>query len=242
MSLAKHLKAWAAWAGYHIVRNHNNPEHTLAGLGGLDFRTIIDIGANTGQFARDIRARFPTARIYCFEPVPQAFAMLEAWAAADGRAEAVQLALGDEPGRVEMFVHTNATTSSSLLPTTSRSHELYPTTVKQTTVSVAVQRLDDWARLSGADLARALVKIDVQGYEANVLRGGPNVLAKAKAVIIEVNIEGLYEGQGRFRDLVQLLDAAGLKYAGNLSQACAADGRIVFVDAVFVRPDNEAPQ
>ena len=237
MTVSAKLKNVAAAFGYHVVRNHNNPEHTLMGLARFGFDTILDVGANAGQFAGEIRKRFPSAKLFCFEPVPEPFAKLSEWAAQDGRATAIQTALGDVPGHLEMFVHTDATPSSSLLQTTAQTQSLYPTTKNQHKIVVDIQRLDDWAAAQKLALTgNILLKIDVQGFETKVLRGAPNILQHIKAAIVEVNIEQLYEGQSRFSDIVQLFDAAGLGYAGNLSQACAADGRIVFVDAVFLRP------
>lgn len=233
------LKRLAARAGFHVVRNRNNPAHTMMGLGKVKFGAIVDVGANIGQFAREVRKHFPETKMYCFEPVPVALEALAAWAKTQQAVEVIPLALGDEPGQVKMFVHSEHTSSSSLLPTTDQNHSLFPETVRQSEILIAVERLDDWARGKLPPLeADLLLKIDVQGFEVNVLRGGEETLRQVAAVIIEVNIESLYDGQGKFSELVQILDVAGLKYAGNLSQNCAHDGRVVFVDAVFVRSDR----
>jgi len=231
------IKALAARAGFHVVRNHNNPAHTFMGLHRYEFQTILDVGANIGQFGREIRERFPAADLICFEPIPRPFAELAEWAASQKGVRAVQLALGDAREQLSMFVHDDHTPSSSLLATTQETSELYPSTARQSEITVPVERLDDWIAANGVALGgNVLLKIDVQGFEMRVLKGAPETLARTAAVIIEANLEQLYEGQSRFIELVGLLDAAGLAYAGNLSQACAPDGRIVFVDAVFVRP------
>jgi hypothetical protein len=80
-----------------------------------------------------------------------------------------------------------------------------------------------------------LLKLDVQGFEDRVLRGAGRMLALCKAVVLEVCLDPLYEGQADFHGLAQLLHEAGFRYAGNLDQAYGEDGRVVFLDAVFVK-------
>lgn len=80
-----------------------------------------------------------------------------------------------------------------------------------------------------------LLKLDVQGFEDRVLRGGTRALSKCRAVLLEVCLEPLYEEQADFLVLAQLLYDAGFRYAGNLDQAYGDDGRVVFIDAVFIK-------
>ena len=83
---------------------------------------------------------------------------------------------------------------------------------------------------------RDRLKLDVQGLEDRVLRGGRATLSGVDACIIEVNIAGLYEGQAQFATLVSALQQAGLSYYGNLQQQHDAQGAPIFVDCAFVRP------
>ena len=80
-----------------------------------------------------------------------------------------------------------------------------------------------------------LLKLDVQGFEDRVLRGAERVLAQCKAVVLEVSLDPLYEGQADFLGLAHLLHNAGFRYAGNLDQAYGDDGCVVYLDAVFIR-------
>ncbi|MDG4577068.1 MAG: FkbM family methyltransferase [Defluviicoccus sp.] len=214
----------------------NTPSFTLCGLRNLDIRTILDIGANEGQFAMFARRHFPHARIISFEPLPAPFAKLQSLARHDRKLLPVNSALGAETGTRNFHLHTAHSPSSSFLATTCRKHELYPQTVSQEEVMVELNTLDGWA--AGAVVALEpglLVKLDVQGYEDRVIAGGAAVFAQAAACILEVNLDALYEGQASFDDLVQRMRAHGLGYAGNLSQAYAPDGHVVFLDAVFLR-------
>jgi len=71
--------------GYEIMRRGRNPWDTLLGLRNIPFRTIIDVGANRGQFAERVTVMFPHAQVYCFEPLPGPFADLKEWARYEDR-------------------------------------------------------------------------------------------------------------------------------------------------------------
>ena len=77
--------------------------------------------------------------------------------------------------------------------------------------------------------------MDVQGYENRVILGGTKTFDIAKACILEVNIESLYERQATFKDITILLYELGFQYAGNLNQIYADDGHVIYIDAVFVK-------
>ncbi|MFZ5653349.1 MAG: FkbM family methyltransferase [Pseudomonadota bacterium] len=237
MSLKEALRSGLNRAGFDVVRLYRSPQRTLLGLAGLDIGAVIDVGANQGQFARLISGFFPRAQLYCFEPLPDPFQRLSAWARTqNGRVHCFQVALGDQEGQVEMHLHEQHTPSSSLLTATETCHRLYPQTRAERVVSVRVSTLD----LELTDVVESLppgvlLKLDVQGFEDRVLRGAERVLGKCKAVVLEVCVDPLYEGQADFFSLAGLLQKSGFHYAGNLDQAYGEDGRVVYLDAVFVR-------
>ena len=211
----------------------------LLGVRQLEIKTIIDIGANKGQFAKQMRRQFPHAHILAFEPLPQPYQVLRQWG--DRQKNPVRtynLALGDRIDKLEIHSHLLFTASSSLLPTTELCENLYPMVREQEKIVVKQSTLDgEMEQLEGELLPQLLVKIDVQGYEDRVIRGGEKTLAKAKACILEVSLDGLYEGQCQFRDIFYLLDNLGLRYAGNLDQVVAPDGHVRYLNALFLRPD-----
>jgi FkbM family methyltransferase len=222
--------------GLHIAKRHHYPPYTLMGLDRTSIRTIFDVGANAGQFAKSIRRLIPNAHLYCFEPTESAFEALAKWASTTPDVHAERLALGEQSGVVAMNVHTGHSTSSSLLETTRHCHDLYPITAQQATLHVQMERLDSFvARLPSEPSAEILIKLDVQGYETNVLRGAPKTLERTKACIVEVSVDELYEGQSRFEEIVSLMSAAGLSFAGNFDQLYDRDGHVVSMDCFFLR-------
>lgn len=223
--------------GFDVVRLKNIPGPTLAGLARQPFRTVVDCGANEGQFANMAAALFPGAKLFCFEPLEGPFGRLSNWAATQhGRVQCFQAALGDKVGVSTMKHHVAHSPSSSLLDTTEHKETLFPQTREQAALNVPVTTLD----IALADAmttfdSRILLKLDVQGYEDRVLRGGAQLLRRVDACVLEVGVDSLYTNQARFKDLVDALDAAGLQYAGNVDQIYADDGHVMWLDALFLR-------
>jgi FkbM family methyltransferase len=198
----------------------------------LRFRTVLDVGANTGQFVDEARKIAPDAFIYSFEPLRECFEALRGARANDPRFRAFHVALGDEPGVVTM--HRNAyTQSSSLLPMAELHKTAFPETRHSSPEQVDVKRLDDVA----AELTierPMLLKIDVQGFEAKVIAGATETLRAADVIIVETGVESLYEGQALFDDVYRMLFERGFRYRGNHNQLLSPeDGRVLQADAFF---------
>ena len=222
--------------GLDIIRLHKNPMHTLLGLRGLRIQTVIDVGANKGQFSSYIRSVFPQACLYCFEPLPGPYKELQQWASLQKNVKLFNLALGDAEGTAKMFHHVEHSTSSSLLSSTELSEALYPFTQRQETIVVPLATLDGALdRVNEFLLPEILIKLDVQGYEERVIDGGRRIFSEAKACIVEVCLDELYSGQADFKRLVLTLYDLGFHYIGNLDQNFGDDGHVIFLDAVFIR-------
>ncbi|MDH3646960.1 MAG: FkbM family methyltransferase [Gammaproteobacteria bacterium] len=227
-------------AGWDLRRSKNIPQITLLGLKTRPIRTVVDVGANKGQFARRFAEVYPRARFFCFEPLHEPFQELARWSnSRGGRVTTHNVALGSDERTIDMKLHTAHPTSSSILDTTGLQIELYPETKEQKVVQVQQTTLD--ASLSEEELDDdILVKLDVQGYEDRVIAGGANIFSRASACIAEVSLDSLYQGQARFSTILKLLGDAGLEYAGNLEQMYANDGHCIYLDAMFVRAHSTA--
>ncbi|HAP41208.1 MAG TPA: FkbM family methyltransferase [Nitrospira sp.] len=221
--------------GLDVRRQKFNPDHTLLGLRKLPIKTIIDVGANTGQFAKNISRLFPDAELICFEPLPVPFRELETWARRKRRVHALNVAIGEAEMEMDMFYHVDHSTSSSLLASTDLNQRLFPFIQQQVKVPIRVTTLDTALNpLQVPIVPDILIKLDAQGYEDRILKGGPTSFGHAAACIVEVSVERLYKGQAGFKDLVVMLDGHGFEYVGNLSQSYAEDGHVIFFDALFI--------
>lgn len=224
-----------ARAGLSVTRRtaQNDP---LRFLGARDLRCVLDIGANTGQFAQRARRLFPGAMIHAFEPVPGPFAELLQLATRDHRLRCHNLALGEEDGDVTLEVN-GFTPASSLLPLAPLTAEAYPYTAHTSPQRVRMTTLDRWAAQLAESLPRPLlIKMDVQGYEDRVVSGGAATFACASVVLSEVSFQPLYQGQVLFDELHARLRSAGFRCAGFLDAALdPRSDRPLYADAIFLR-------
>jgi hypothetical protein len=125
---------------------------------------------------------------------------------------------------------------SSLLPPSKRLQELYGTGGACTkTVTVPVRQLDEFIADSGPV---DLLKIDVQGFERQVLRGASATLKRTRAILIELNFQAHYDGEDSFADLSNLLvKEFGFEFWDMSLPARGPDRRATWADAVFLSPD-----
>jgi len=199
-----------------------------------EIATVIDVGANEGQFAALMRELLPEARVWSFEPLPDVFARLASRFAADPLVTVLPYALSDHEG--EALIQRSAfSPSSSLLPMAELHQREWPFTAECSEVAVELRTLDGLLRQEViTPLGNVLVKLDVQGHEDAVIRGGQQLLAVARLVIVEVSFEPLYHGQPLFADIHTLLSRLGFVYRGSLDQYFSpALNRFLFADAVF---------
>lgn len=195
--------------------------------------TVLDVGANTGQFAVLVREALPDALIYSFEPIADCRARLVARMQHDAKFAAMPYALG--AADVEADIHRNTfTPSSSLLPMAQLHKDLFPMASGGQPERIRVRPLDD-VRPSLEVRPSLLIKVDVQGYEGEVIAGGPRTFNEATVAIIETAVETLYEGQPSFEDIFRRMDDLGFRFGGVSDQLLSPAGRPLQADVVFVR-------
>lgn len=226
------VRPWGMELTYsHLLSRHDT---VLDWLRELDIRTVLDVGANDGQFARDIAGKLPDARVISFEPLRDVYEELRS-KCPPPRFRTYNLALGDEDSRTAIR-RSRFSPSSSLLPMLALHSDAFPYTAEARTEEIEVRRLDSL----GLDIEPSLlVKLDVQGYEDRVVRGGRETISRAACVISEVSFEPLYEGQPLFDDINNLLKELGFTYHGNREQLLdPRDGRVLQADAIFMNTSS----
>lgn len=211
--------------GLELRRKHD----IEAVLGAANFATVIDGGANVGDYAAKVRARLPDAQIHCFEPTPRLFQDISRRFADDNKITCHEQALSDSDGKVAFRI-TEDQYSSSLLEQTDRL-----ATVPEQVVAVQSTALDTWA--ANRTIRRpALLKLDVEGNELAALRGAQKLLEQIDYVELETIFAELRKGQPEFRDILNFLHDRGFVlvdiYPGVLDPAT---GFSVWADAVFAR-------
>src|SRR5262249_29707909 len=190
-------------------------------------KTVFDVGANPGQFARAIHEVLTDAYIYSFEPLADCFAELQRTMSGVRIFRAFNTALAEKDGGAE-FYRSSWSPSSSLLPMQDLHKQNFPFTAGESKENVRGRRPDDFAEEVKIE-EEILVKLDVQGAEDKVIEGGKELIRRAKILIVETSMDSLYKGQPLFAEIFKLLEALGFRYKGALSQALSElDGSVLY--------------
>jgi FkbM family methyltransferase len=193
--------------GFDVTRDHFKHRFLYA-LAQHQVNTVIDVGANSGQFGKKLRGAGFSGRIHSVEPLAEPYSQLRAAAARDARWTTQQAAVAATAGSITVNVSANSV-SSSVLPILERSTEAAPQTGYVATAEVAATTVDDSVTSLGLRPDRSLLKVDVQGYEQQVLDGAAKSLDRFAAVRIELSLVELYGGQTLMPELVDHLSARG---------------------------------
>src|SRR5262245_37551155 len=226
-------------AGYRLIPialgSEDEGLRALLAAEGIDL--VLDVGANTGQYASHLVGIGYAGRILSFEPQSEAHAELTLRARAHPRWQvAPRCCLGEREGEVESHLSRNSI-SSSVLPIAAAHTAISPEAGYVGSERVPLHRLDPLAREALATSRATLLKIDVQGYERQVLDGAPETLARARGLQVEMSLRPVYEGQMLFRPMLEWIAARGFEPA-RFTPAFIdpMTGRWLQADVLFFRP------
>jgi len=231
------LRASLKKRGYVFMRQ-TNPYHHLGRriqlMRSYSIDLVLDVGANSGQYARRLRSLGYSGQIVSFEPMHKPFLELQAAAAADGNWSCMQCGLGDADEAMTIHVSENSV-SSSLLPMLA-SHDLHaPKSKFIDDEQIQIKRLDALSVQQGWTQHRnTWLKIDVQGYEHKVLAGAAAMLPEVAALQLELSLVPLYSGQLTLIPMLELLADLGFDpVAFEPGFEDKATGEYLQVDGIF---------
>jgi FkbM family methyltransferase len=210
---------------------------------GRSIEVLFDVGANIGQFAGEARQALPAAKIYSFEPHPRTFEKLTA-SKTDGLMFQNCLALRDEIGDVIFYEYASEGDGShinSLLP-----NARFPARFgyKCNEITVRSSTLDHFC--ASQSIGRIdFLKIDVEGAELCVLKGGADMLSRGKisAVYLEFNDLDPAAGAigGSLMPIARYLGDFGLRYACTYTDGLMHGNELhVVANALFVLPPSKS--
>jgi len=197
---------------------------------------VLDVGANKGQFASEIRQCGYAGRIVSFEPLSSAHSELLHASAGDAMWEVFpRCALGERDGEAEINIAGNSE-SSSILPMLESHRSAAPQSAYLGKETVKVRTLDDAAAPYLKDARAAFLKIDTQGFEWQVLDGARATLPHVKGILVELSLVPLYERQHLWREVIARLEAEGFTlWAFKPVFADPVSGRTLQMDGIFYR-------
>lgn len=242
MRWKKRLRSSLERRGYHLFKDEYMPYgikpftdiRRLAQRHDWRIETFFDIGANIGTTAAEALARFPAARVVCFEPHPVTFARLEAAFATEPRVAAYRTALGREAGEAAFFQYERSEVNSLIADA--------PYAVRfgtrSETIAVPVATLDGFCAEHGIERIDVL-KVDTEGFDSVVLEGARDLLARRaiRFVYTEFNFVLPRTGRsgGALADIDAVLAPAGLRFVASYTDYIVPEGEFFAVcNALFV--------
>jgi len=196
-----------------------------------DIDTVVDVGANVGDWTAGVLDVAQPRHLRVFEPSPGVFPIVESRFADRAEVTVVQAAVGDHDGTVSFYVTEHSHNSSVLRPREDAQDLLDHGGDVRGQVEVRLVSLDT----SLADIAAIdILKIDVQGFERSVLAGASATLRRTAWVLLEANFVSLYDDDLLLPELHALMLEAGFTLA-NLSHPYVRKGQALFADALYRR-------
>jgi FkbM family methyltransferase len=203
----------------------------------LDINCVLDVGANEGQFGVALRGAGYQGWILSFEPVSEIFGILQHQAKGDELWRAFPFALGATNEQAEINVGADSLLSSFLEPRED-SLERFPANRVTRTETVEVRRLDDTLDecLAGIAAPRIYLKMDTQGFDLEVVKGGERTLPRIVALQTEVSFRPIYRRMPNFLESIGTLQALGFEVIAFEPVSTDSDlVRAVEMDCVMAR-------
>lgn len=196
-----------------------------------DLNYIIDVGANSGQFSQAAIHFYPNAKVDIFEPLPNQFSKIETKFRGKSNISTFNLAMGNEEGTISFFQNNYGHISSVLEINSDNIH--YPKSDKDLNqIEVKISTLDNF--LDGKKIpSPSLLKLDVQGYELEVIKGAEGRIQEINYLIIEANLEQLYKDQPSFTEINTYLNERNFELEGMLDFNLGIDNRYIEIDLLY---------
>ncbi len=177
---------------------------------------VLDVGANQGQFAEDLRRIDYEGRIISFEPISSVFELLKEVARNDPNWDVYQLALGRENGEQKIRVAAESVFTSFLKSNSWCEQEFGERALGSKEETVIVRRLDEVLNetVGNLDKARMYLKMDTQGYDLEVFKGLGSMYERIFALQSEMSVIPIYQGMPHLTDSISFIEKAGFEIAG----------------------------
>ena len=212
------LRPIASLFGYDVIRKSKDrlrDRHLHNLFIKHQVETVIDVGANQGQYGQFLRSIGFSGSIISFEPLSDAFKTLSALSENDPNWHVYNHALGDTETEMTINVSNYSDFSSFLAPTTysKDTFQHKSEVIRQETVKIKV--LDSlFDELPGTDTRRIHLKMDTQGFDLNVFKGVQQHLEQIQTMQSEISIRELYEGMPDYLTALKTYTDAGFTISG----------------------------
>lgn len=219
---------------------HSSPQmQIITLLKTKKINVVFDVGANIGQFAKDLRSAGYDRDIVSFEPLSRAHIKL-----LDNSKKDIKwlihsrCAIGDKNGKININISQNSV-SSSVLSLKDKHLSAAPASAFIATENVDICTLDSVSERYLRSNSKLFIKIDTQGFEKEVISGAKNTISKAIGIICEISFVPLYKNQLLWREIIDILEKEGFAlWALQKGLTDPNTGQSLQMDAIFVRKNK----
>lgn len=197
---------------------------------------VLDVGANIGQYARYLRQCDYSGQIVSFEPLSKAYNQLKSSSKKDALWQvAPPVAIGNQDGEIEINISGNSE-ASSVLKILDSHLDISSECACVDTEIVKLNKLNTVAK-SYVDKANSVyLKIDVQGYELQVLEGASQILPKVNGIQLELSLTQLYEDQPLWNEVLEKMNQLNYElYAIVPVFTDMKTGKLLQMDGIFCK-------
>jgi FkbM family methyltransferase len=238
------VKAIAERGGY-IAKRVGQPASNWRPVGDLRYfledlrargfqpRHLVDVGANKGSWSRTFFSFFPAVAITLVEPQQELAGDLNRLCREQPRARWIQAGAGQSPGEIDFVVHPENECSSVLFTAEEAEQNGWPRR------KIPIVTLDSLFEENSEWPLPDVMKIDVEGFEMEVLHGAKKTLAGAQMIFVEVAFLQLRRGQSQLHEISGFLHERGFQpYDFSFFQRRPSDGSLAVCEMIFVKRSN----
>ena len=196
---------------------------------------VVDVGAHVGLWSMSLLECVKTARVIAFEPAPDIFKQLKKRLCGFSNVQVFNIAVGSHKGNVKFNIKNDSGQLNSILELNAETKDYFTgASDTLTQVDVCMDTLDN---LLADQKEISLLKIDVQGYEEEVLKGAVSILKKTRFVLIEWSCFVQYEGGVDFTRVHEILTKECNFQLYNFDQPMVIKRRAMVCDGLYVNKD-----
>lgn len=217
------------------IRKHNEPD-LVDFLALYQVDAVFDIGANVGMSGESLRYSGYNKKIISFEPIQFLYNKLLIKTKKDNNWIAENFGLGDKNEKLYINVSAGTAVSNSIFEMTDVLKESAPDQLFYRKEEIEIKRLDDIIDKYASVSDRLFLKIDVQGYEKNVLSGAEKSLEKVVGIKLEMSLKRQYEGESLFDEMLDYLIKKGFTLVRiDNGWSHPVTGELYQVDGIFFK-------
>jgi len=226
------------WDIIYFSGQHTFRSHLVRIIDAYHIDTILDVGANEGQFGLHVRSLGFRGRILSFEPVDAAYEKLLKASASDRDWIAFDFALGATPDAAVINV-SSSSDFSSILEVNEYARERWRSSEITHQQKIEIRTLDELVSEGVIEgNSRLLLKMDTQGYDLEVFRGAKSLLPHVSCMVSELSLIPIYQGMPSYLESLSAFESNGFHVSGMYPVTRNEDLTLNEVDCVLVNPSR----